>query len=168
MEWRTPNDEERALITKKFISKELFVIIFVGLLDLGLILFTIYSIISDIKTPFYAKSSFIYSMVFYGSVACVLFFTICGAGKTFLMFFSFNAGKVAVADCIIEELEMDFMGRGTLINLTAVSKDGVRFTNSFTSMNSQKVHKGENVLLVQFGNMKEKDWKLIVPSEVEM
>jgi hypothetical protein len=63
---------------------------------------------------------------------------------------------------------MDFMGRRTLINMTAVSKDGVRFTNSFTSMNSQKVHKGENVLLVRFGNMKEKEWKLIVSSEVEI
>lgn len=168
MEWRLPNDEERMLITKKFISKELIVILFVGIFDLGLIIFTIYSIISDVKAPVYIKPSFANSLVFYVFVTCILLFTFWGAGKTFVEFFSFHTGKVKVADCIIEELEMHFMGRRTLINLTAISKEGVRFTNSFTAMNSQKVHKGENVLLVRFGNMKEKEWKLIVPSEVEM
>ena len=58
MEWRAPNKEERELITKKFISKEFIVIIFVGLFDLGLIVFAIYSIISDIKAPIYVKPSF--------------------------------------------------------------------------------------------------------------
>ena len=168
MEWRAPNKEERELITKKFISKEFIVILFVGLFDLGLIAFTIYSIISDIKAPIYVKPSFANSLVFYVFVACILIFTIWGAGKTFAEFFSFHSGKVTVADCIIKELDMHFMGRGTLINITAVSKDGARFTNSFSAINSQKVHKGENVLLVRFGNMKEKEWKLIVPSEVEM
>ena len=168
MEWRAPNKEERELITKKFISKEFIVILFVGLFDLGLIAFTIYSIISDIKAPVYVKPSFGNSLVFYVFVACILIFTIWGAGKTFVEFFSFHSGKVTVADCIIEELDMHFMGRRTLINLTAISKEGVRFTNSFSALNSQKVHKGENVLLVRFGNMKEKEWKLIVPSEVEM
>jgi hypothetical protein len=168
MEWRAPSDEERVMIKKKFILKELFVMMFVGLFDIGLILFTIYSINSDIKAPNYSKPQMVYSIVFYGFVACILFFTIRGVVKTFLNFFSFHIGKVGVADCIIEELDMHFMGRRTLINMTAVSKDGVRYTNNFTSMNSQKVHKGENVLLVRFGNMKEKEWKLIVPSEVEM
>ena len=165
MEWRDPNDEERVLIKKKFISKELFVILFVGLFDLGIIIFTIYSIISDIKAPIYAKPALGNSIVFYGFIACVLFFTFRGAGKTFVNFYSFHKGKVAVADCIIKEMDIHFMGRRTLVNLTVVSKDGARFTNSFSAMNSHKLHKGENVLLVRFGNMKENEWKLIVPSK---
>ena len=168
MEWREPRDEEKEMITKKYISKELFVILFVGLFDLGIIIFTIYSIVSDIKAPLYAKPSLTYSLVFYGFIACILFFTFWGTGKTFVNIFSFHLGKVKVAECIIEELDMHFMGRRTLINLTAVSKDGARYTNSFSALNSQKMHKGENVLIVRFGNMKEKEWKLIVPSEVEM
>ena len=168
MKWRDLSDEERVLITRKFISKELIVILFVGLFDLALIIYTIHSIISDIRAPFYLKPTTANSLMFYGFIACIIFFTFWGAGKTFVMFFCFNSGKVAVADCIIEELDMHFMGRRTLINLTAVSKEGARFTNCFSALNSQKVHKGENVLLVRFGNMKEKDWKLVVPSEVEM
>lgn len=168
MEWRAPSEKERIIIKKKFISKEIFTMLFVGLFDIGLILFTIYSIISDMKLPHYSKPQMVYSIVFYGFVACILFGTILGVGKTFLNFLCFNTGNVGVADCTIEELDMHFMGRRTLVNLTVVSKGGVRFAKSFTSMNSQKVHKGENVLLVRFGNMKDKDWKLIVPSEVEM
>ena len=168
MEWRAPSEKERIIIKKKFISKEIFTMLFVGLFDIGLILFTIYSIISDMKLPHYSKPQMVYSIVFYGFVACILFGTILGVGKTFLNFLCFNTGNVGVADCTIEELDMHFMGRGTLINITAVSKDGARSTNSFSAINSQKVHKGENVLLVRFGNMKEKEWKLIVPSEVEM
>ena len=161
MEWRTPSNDERVLISKKFISKDLFVLLYVGLFDLGLIIFAIHSIISDINAPHYAKPPLVNSLVFYGFIACILFFTFRGASKTFIYFFSFHTGKVAVTDCIIKELDMQFMGRGTLINLTAVSKEGARFTNSFLAMNSQKMHKGENVLLVRFGNMKENDWKLI-------
>jgi hypothetical protein len=164
MKWRVPSYEERKMITKKFISKELFVILFVGLFDLGLIIYAIHSIISDIKAPLYVKTPLTYSVVFYGFIACILFFTLWGAGKTFVTFFSFHAGKVAVADCIIKEMDMHFMGRRTLVNVTAVSKDGAKFTNSFSAMNSQSLHKGENVLLVRFGNMKEKEWKLILPN----
>ncbi len=167
MGWREAKFEEKDYIMKKIVRKDIFSAVLVGIFDIGVLIFTILNIRSDINTPVYGWTlkSGVLCVAFYIFMALILFFTMKGLISSIRKSYCICSGRFTVVDCILEEVEHCFYGRKNITNITAKTDSDERYSMSIGSYFAPLVHQGEKALLVDFGSRKEKDWKLLVPEK---
>ena len=147
--WRKANNDERRIIMKKYMPKEIISALMVTLLDAIVIGFVLMSLPRDFK-----EISFGYAIVAIPItlfLAYILFYTVRSVFKSVKSAYLIASNKYEVTDCKLEDVSVNRIGWINNANVTAKTSDGESYRTSYGSAFTTSVSNGQSALLMLLG-----------------
>lgn len=154
--WRKANSEEKTLIMKKYMPKEIGSALIVAILDAVLIMFTVMMLprdFGDISTGYVIVSIPIALFLIY-----IFFYTFRAIYKSVKSAYMIASNKYEVTECKLDEVSVNRIGWINNANVTAKTSDGESYRTSYGSAFTTNISNGQSALLMLLG----KDTELVI------
>ena len=147
--WRKANDEERAVIRKSFMPREIASAIMVAIMDFVII----YVMLLMVPKSFngFSVGSVIVAIPISLFFIYVLYYTFRAIYKSVKIAYLIISNKYSVAECKLDEVKVNRIGLVNNANIVASTSDGETYRTSYGSAFTTKAIKGQSGLLMSLG-----------------